>query len=356
MKKGNKEQLTERAAVDLARLMSEDLTFSEATELARWRDESTEYQSELLTASHMLADLEGLKESQAIQHVIDDALKTPLAVSETGDSTGSFWPKLSIAAGVVLASIVGLFAFLNDGQEAPVSDIKRYVTSIGEQRQIVLPDASVVHLNTGSELLVEMRERERKLTLRRGEAYFDVAHDANRPFSVDIGGRTVTAVGTEFNIRKQPDQFTLSVIEGVVAMHKQSEKANVTAYLPTPDDVGQSEGLQADRQYRFSAGWVVAYADARENLSAFMDDSPQALGTWRSGILSFNGTPLVDVVQELNRYSAKRILIVDADIMELEVMAGVPVGRINDALKALESVMPIEVEHDFDQILVKSAQ
>ena len=356
MRRDSKEQLTERAASDLARLMSEELSFEEAAELAKRREESDEYQSELMTASHMLADLDGLKSSAAIQQIIDEALHD--TVPEMREPSRVSWLKPAMAACVLLGVGMALFSVWTSGPVATDVDIKRYVTNIGEQKQIVLPDASVVHLNTGSELLVEMRENERKMVLRRGEAYFDVAQDPSWPFSVDVGKHTVTVLGTEFNIRKQPDRFTLAVAEGLVAMHKLSERLQANAHQPASisGDSAQKQPLPMDQQYRFSAGWVVEHVDGQNSVASYMKDNFNELGGWRSGTLSFDETPLVDVVKELNRYSAKRILIVNADIMDLKVTAGVPVGRINDALRGLAKIYPIAIEHDFDQIVITSSE
>src|SRR5690606_41756429 len=77
-----------------------------------------------------------------------------------------------------------------------------FLTSIGEQRDFTLEDGSSLAVNTGS--LVEVLRLDgsaRELRLRRGEALFSVAHDPSRPFRVEVGGHTVEAVGTEFDIR-----------------------------------------------------------------------------------------------------------------------------------------------------------
>ena len=76
-----------------------------------------------------------------------------------------------------------------------------YVTQIGEQQTIVLPDQSQILLNTDSRVAVSYQADRRLLTLHKGEAHFDVAHDAKRPFDVYAGGGRVNAVGTAFTVR-----------------------------------------------------------------------------------------------------------------------------------------------------------
>ena len=74
-------------------------------------------------------------------------------------------------------------------------------------------------LNTGGQLVVDYGAQARRVLLERGEAYFEVAEDRARPFTVDLGLRSVTAVGTAFNVRKDPERFQVAVTDGAVAFH-----------------------------------------------------------------------------------------------------------------------------------------
>ena len=178
--------------------------------VVHWTSQDAEYQEEFLSVSHLLADMADLSTDKELLSLRNQPVRIPLNERVMG-----WWPKLAVVASVVLVAVFGLWMF---GQQTvqPGVSMERYVTRVGEQKEIHLRDGSVVTLNTGSELLVGLSDKGRKLILRRGEAYFDVAGDARRPFSVDAGLRSVTVLGTEFNIRKTPDQLQVAVSEGVL--------------------------------------------------------------------------------------------------------------------------------------------
>jgi transmembrane sensor len=91
-----------------------------------------------------------------------------------------------------------------------------FKTAIGEQRSISLSDGSVFFLNTNSEVRARWTATERHIDLIRGEARFQVAKDAARPFLVFTRDATVRAVGTIFNVRSDQSDTEVAVIEGRV--------------------------------------------------------------------------------------------------------------------------------------------
>ncbi|MFD2427832.1 FecR family protein [Sphingobium scionense] len=96
--------------------------------------------------------------------------------------------------------------------------VDHYRTALGETRTVQLADGSRIHLNTNSSVEVALRDDIRQITLLKGEAQFDVAHDKKRPFIVNADGTLVRAVGTMFNVRLRADVTELTVIEGIVAV------------------------------------------------------------------------------------------------------------------------------------------
>ncbi|MBL8267407.1 FecR family protein, partial [Steroidobacter sp.] len=81
-----------------------------------------------------------------------------------------------------------------------------YATLIGEQRTVRLDDGSRISLNSLSRIVVDYSSRQRLVRLEEGEAYFEVASNPRRPFVVVAGNREVTAVGTTFTVRHEPDR------------------------------------------------------------------------------------------------------------------------------------------------------
>lgn len=316
-----------------------------------WSGQSVEYQREFLQASHTLADIDRLKGSSVIERLLNQA--EAKAEQKTGSERRQVprWAGLSMAAGMLVAMYVG-FMLWSGNQTSPNAEVGKYLTRIGEQNQFVLADGSTVFMNTGTELLVEMSENVRKLTLRRGEAYFDVAKKSDAPFSVEVGGSAIVALGTAFGVRAMSDRTLLEVSEGEVALLRSNE------ILASHALQGITEGnlsIEAGNQYRIRAGWSASLDTSNSSMVALRSEIGH-MADWRDGVLSFDRVPLVNVVQELNRYTPKKIMIVDSGAMGLEVSAGIPVSRILQALNGLSQVLPIQVESDFDQVFIKSKE
>src|SRR5580698_2030749 len=94
-------------------------------------------------------------------------------------------------------------------------------TGPSEQRIVDLSDGSQVTLDANSRVVIQFDEAVRKITLKRGEALFDVAKDRSRPFVVIAGDRKVIAVGTSFEVRREDpagSTFAVTLVEGHVAI------------------------------------------------------------------------------------------------------------------------------------------
>ncbi len=246
---------------------------------------------------------------------------------------------LGMAAGILAALGITLAVYSpwhGDDQ------LQEYFTRIGEQQTFELADGSAVTLNTGSQLVVDYSESARRILLPRGEAFFEVVDDRQRPFTVDLGLRSVTALGTVFNVRKDPERYQVAVIEGAVAVHEVTADGRATA----PGSPGA---------LRVEAGWVAEFDIGRNEMTAFQPESMDRYRNWRSGLLSFYDEPLSQVVRELNRYSRRKILIEEASIMEWPVYSAIRVTEIDEALQGLEQALPIKVTQHYDRFVITAS-
>lgn len=89
-------------------------------------------------------------------------------------------------------------------------------TPAGQNQAFILADGSRLNLGASTRLEIKLEARARDINLVRGEAFFPVAKDRDRPFTVHAGDATVTAVGTEFSVNRGADQVVVAVIEGRV--------------------------------------------------------------------------------------------------------------------------------------------
>ncbi len=189
----------------------------------------------------------------------------------------------------------------------------RYVTGKGEMKVVALRDGSVVSSNTQSELLVEFSESARSVRLVRGEALFNVAKNASRPFLVSAGDTRVKVVGTSFTVRRlEANPVQVLVREGIVEVSKPDVSSWHSVRLAANT---RAVALQ-DRTDIASV--PVAPAEVHRELA------------WEDGQLAFEGQSLSQAAAEFDRYSDTKVII-DDPALATEEIAGLfratdPVG------------------------------
>lgn len=181
----------------------------------------------------------------------------------------------------------------------------RFQTAIGEQVAVVLPDGSSFNLNTNSRVDVDYSPHDRVIHLERGEAYFNVAHDAQRPFWVHAGDRWVRAVGTAFNVYLRPAGVQVTVSEGTVNVVDASRGESPPSNARSAAAV--TAGEQAETQGKADVIRALNAAELNRSLA------------WRKKSLYFHDEPLGNVVDELMRYTPLKIEVVDTSLRQLPV-------------------------------------
>ncbi|WNO07645.1 FecR family protein [Teredinibacter sp. KSP-S5-2] len=194
--------------------------------------------------------------------------------------------------------------------------IEEYATSVGEQKSVTLSDGSIVTLNTATKLQVNFQQSERALHLKQGEAYFEVAKDPDRPFSVDIDRGTVTAVGTAFNIRKSKHLASIVVTEGTVKVEEAKTRTNLE---PAEEKVTVNEQIEFD-------------GNGLTDISKV--EKPYLL-SWKEKYLAFDQQPLEDVIKELNRYLNDPVRDVAYAMKQVKISGTFDLSAPEDALNAL---------------------
>ncbi len=239
-----------------------------------------------------------------------------------------------VGAPAIAASLFAAFFFFTASYETP-ADPERFATVRGETRDISLPDGTTVTLNTDTVLTFDMKGDERHAVLERGEAYFDVAHDKARPFSVDAGDARTTVLGTSFTVRIEDGASFVGVLRGKVAVH------SITDGAPT-------DGLQLEPGQRVA----VTSAGAVGGVDTF-DTSTAA--TWRYGYLYFDETPLTHVVADLNRYFDRRVELADDDLGSAPVSGRVELDDQDVAVRAISVALSLKVEQaNADKIILRA--
>lgn len=218
----------------------------------------------------------------------------------------------SVAVALVASLVVGLVVlFLN----RPAT----YTTAVGEQRLVRLADGSRVHINTDSKLRVRLGSGRRDLTLVRGEAFFEVAHDAARPFVVETDRGRVVATGTRFDVDRRDTDTRVTLTEGRVRIYDGPDADTVAVILRPGESIrlGLSPRGTPER-------------------------TDTAIATsWLGGQLVFHQTPLLTAIGEMNRYTERKIRLDAPGLAHAQVDGRFDTGDVESFILAVTALFPL---------------
>lgn len=242
-----------------------------------------------------------------------------------------------IAAAIVVALGVGLVwravSSLRQGGDAPAS--REYVTSRGQRASFRLPDGTQVVLGPATRLRSSVaRSAGPRVVTLDGEAYFVVAHDARRPFTVHTPHGVAKDLGTRFTVLAYAGEpnTTVAVAEGMVS-------------LTAPGETHDSLVLAAGDLGRVAAaGQLVATRDT------LLDE----YFTWTEGRLEFHGTPLADVVVRLGRWYGLDIRLADAELRQRRLAASFREESAAEALRVIAATAGLRIEQQGKTVILHS--
>lgn len=290
-----------------ARLMSADCSELERVQFQRWHA-VPQHAAAYAASERLWQSLGKLAGHPHLEQLSQQVL------TDTAKSWG-LW-RAAAAAAVLLALIAGaIFVAL---KPSPTPTFV-YVAKPGERDSISLVDSSQLVLNSATELEVRFDRDARRVTLRNGEAVFTVAQDAKRPFKVMTGDSEVTALGTRFQVRREGEQITVTLLEGRIAI----------------DRVQEGEHIQ------LSPGDQVRFRIADPQMARRTVD-PQTVASWTTGRLRFHSTPLSEVLDEVNRYSQTQLRVTDPTLARTPMSGTFDVGDSDSVVSALEALLPVQ--------------
>jgi transmembrane sensor len=222
------------------------------------------------------------------------------------DQSRRRWIAPALAASLALV-------FVGTAQDWPMRLRADAMTATGERRDVTLDDGSLVQLNTNSAISIDLSGDHRIVRLLKGEAAFMVAADRARPFTVEAGEGTTTALGTRFIVRRDGADTEVAVTEHRVRVALPIGEASSRL------DLGEGQAA------RYGPGGIA-------RLRAI---DAEAAASWTRGRLVFVDRPLGEVVAELNRYHPGYIRIMDDDLAQRRVSG---VFRTDDPMAALDTL------------------
>jgi transmembrane sensor len=211
---------------------------------------------------------------------------------------------LAAAAALALAALATVW-WTRDGERFGLP--RTYTTGHGEQSIRVLPDGSVLHLNTDSRVTVHYSGRERVVDLDRGQAFLQATHEGERGFRVAAGNAQVLTVGTEFEVYRRPGVVRVTVVEGTVAVYLGAPAMPTKPLSPVA--------------LRLGAGYQVEVRD-QEGVPRPVDARDAV--AWLRRQIVFENEPLGEVADEFNRYGP---ITIEID----EALRSLPITGVFDA-------------------------
>lgn len=193
-----------------------------------------------------------------------------------------------------------------------------HIAAAGSIRSIALADGSAAMLDSGSAIAVDYDKDQRRVTLLRGRAWFNVKHGDTRPFRVAVSGGVTEDIGTAFEVSRD-DRVQVAVSEGAV---------RVAAGSGTP-------------AIRLDTGQRARYAD--RTIERIADKRPDRIAAWRYGELLIDNAPLDQAIAEVKRYRSAPVIVL-ADLANAKPVSAVfRTDRPDDALAALAAGANLEL-------------
>ena len=256
-----------------------------------------------------------LRDDPQIKAAVAQALERP---SRSGRLAGALTARRGVyrlGGALVVGAAAIVVAVLVQGGD-------RYSTGVGQQLTVNLVDGSKAQLNTDSRLRVRFVKGERRLYLERGQAFFEVAHDAARPFVVDAGRAQVRAIGTRFDVRRAGDEVEVTLAQGRVQVTVSGARADGWTLAP-------GQHIRIDR-------------DAAKPAPSATD--VESATAWTSQRILLRDVPLDQAVAEVNRYSRAKVALGPGAPREAKVNGAFDTGDIEGFAAGASDSLGLRVE------------
>lgn len=251
--------------------------------------------------------------------------------SRPGARRGIMAGAMAIAASLVLAVGVWRMASYNP------PTIQSYRTAIGEVKTFALPDGSHVTLSADSRIKAIFSRQVRGVELVQGRAWFDIASDPAKPFTVAAAATLIRVVGTQFDVDRSPKDVRVSVARGIVRV------------APLSGETGEASGgksVELIGGQRVTSGF-----DGQPGRIERFDTANAA--PWRTGLLIYRDASLEDVVAEVNRYRTDKIFVAEKSLGGMKITMAIRANQTDALLSGLEATTSVLIDRHLSRIDVR---
>lgn len=316
-------QILEQAARWFVEFRTDEVPPAVRLEFYRWLRASPQHIGAYLELARTYADLASAK-AQLGPQVTEMLARPPgpaylfrlrpnVSLAPKGQRHRHGRPNLAVATLAVILAVTGVLAAL------AWHDRGIYATGIGEQRSITLSDGSTIDLDANSRIQVRFSRTGREIDLVQGHALFADIDDPHRPFIVLSRGIVIRALGTQFDVNRQITGTVVAVIQGKVVLsdHVPSLRAGTNSLAASRARVpaAVAASISSSQWGEDTRGRFVFLSSGEQ--ATIRSGTLPAIGSadivetvaWRRHQLVFDDTPVIDVVNEFNRYSSRPIEI-----------------------------------------------
>lgn len=278
----SREQIEAEAAAWLCRLDSDDRSPKTEAGFQEWLNADPAHQQVFQDYSEVWQMMPGAMTASRS--------RAPGSRPRAANANKPWAPAFAAAAALILTIAAGGLWWTSRPQV--------YETKVGHQQVMTLSDGSRVSLNTDSKIAVSYSGKQRRIELIRGEAMFDVAHNARRPFLVLADQERVRALGTSFTVRREADQVSVILVKGSVELSKSGGDGFEPQVIMVAGERATVDG----------AGRVTVDTPVVSEVTA-----------WRRGEVVFNEATILEAANELNRYNTTKIVVTDPTVARTRV-------------------------------------
>lgn len=335
---------THLAAADwLVRLQSPEVSLEETLAWQAWMREDERHAqafARVESVSQLMREVRAPRDVTA-RELARDAYDAAIPLKEwRAPRRGGRMPAMaaSIAA---LAGGLTLALYLTSTMRGAATGYE-VATAVGENRTVSLRDGSKVILGGDTRVFVDYSAKLRDIELSQGEALFTVGNDPMRPFKVRTGEATVVALGTEFNVRRGSDRAVVSVTEGRVMVEPPPSILPVALLR---------EFRPKLRPVQLDAGQQTMAGSAGIEAATRVED-PAAATSWQNGQLAFRMEPLRYVLEDVNRYAPKPIVIGEEALGTLVITGMVTRANLDGWIESLERTFALQANEEADRIVL----
>lgn len=211
--------------------------------------------------------------------------------------------------------------------------VTSYATPVGGRETIRLADGTTIELNTNTIVRTAFSEKRRTVELVRGEAFFQVRHDEQRPFILRAANHRVIDLGTKFLAREDGTRLKVVLIEGSAKVETGTDTNNAKSALLKPGDE------------------AVATADSL-HITRKSDKQLESELGWQRGVLVFQRATLVEVAKEYNRYNSRKVVIADAKAGARLITATLPTNDVAGFARMAKNFLGLHVEEREGEIVI----